>query len=164
MKLKAEEVLALCRQIHSSLSGMVIDEARDEWRIYWISGLCMLRTVGQVLDKVDSKLDPALSEVISSHWKRLKAEKEKNWIFWEFIERERDNILKEFELGAAPEPLMLISTDQIDSGVAPDLAQFMNHWELFTSEGLSAIDAFEEAILFWSEYIGSIKRDYKSQR
>jgi len=122
----------------------------------------MLRTVGQVLDKVDSKTDPKLARIIASHWSELKANRDANWIFWEFIDRERDNILKEFELGAAPEPLMLITNDDLEAGVAPDLTEIIRSQglELFTADGLTAIDAFEEAILFWSEYLKSIKAEF----
>lgn len=161
--LKAAEVLSLCRQIHFSLSTLDVDEERDEWRIFWIAGLCMLRTVGQVLDKVDARTSPLLAEVISEKWKTLKSDRDANWIFWQFIDKERDNILKEFQLGAVATPLVgLFSLDDLPD-VAPDLGELTGHihWELMTDDGMTAIDLFEEALLFWSEYLKSIENEFE---
>ena len=42
--------------------------------------------------------------VISQFWNKLKSDIDGNWIFFDFIEKERNNILKEFSFGATLPP------------------------------------------------------------
>lgn len=37
-------------------------------------------------------------------WARWQENRDANWIFWEFIENERNNVVKEFEFGFQTEP------------------------------------------------------------
>ena len=76
------------------------DEELREWRISWVAGVTLLRTIGHVLAKVDSTCSKDAQLHISQFWQRIQSDKNKYNIFWEFIERERNNILKAYEFGA----------------------------------------------------------------
>src|SRR6185312_1454897 len=66
----------------------------------YVAALALVRAVGHVLDKVDANENgprPGLSvDVAYAKWK---ANRDEHRIFWEFIEEERNNILKEYTFG-----------------------------------------------------------------
>ena len=64
----------------------------------------LLRAVGNVLDKVDQPgADRQIQVRIDEVWQRLKISTRPN-IFHDFIEAERNDTLKQYEIGAAPNP------------------------------------------------------------
>jgi hypothetical protein len=81
-----------------------IDDEHPEWRVYWFSGFVTLRAIGHVLHKVDAETNQRHRLVISQFWNKLKSDIDGNWIFFDFIEKERNNILKEFSFGATLPP------------------------------------------------------------
>ncbi len=70
-----------------------------EWRLNWVAGVALLRTIGHVLAKVDAKESERHSEEIAAFWRELKSHPTENEIFWEFIEKERNNLLKTYSFG-----------------------------------------------------------------
>ena len=70
-----------------------------EWRKKWIFAVVMLRTIGHVLKNVDSKKSNKIKLIIDENWNRWAKNKKDNWIFWEFILKERNNILKSYQIG-----------------------------------------------------------------
>lgn len=76
------------------------DEELSEWRLFWVAGVALLRTVGHVLVKVDAKVSPSHAEAVRTLWNRLQSDREASAIFWDFIEEERNNLLKTYSFGA----------------------------------------------------------------
>ncbi|WP_156179759.1 MULTISPECIES: hypothetical protein [Delftia] len=73
---------------------------QSEWfRISWFGIIGLLRSVGHVLDKVDSQISPSMAYAIRVKWAELQKSKPEPSIFWEFIESERNRILKSYEYG-----------------------------------------------------------------
>ena len=71
-----------------------------EWRVKWISAVVLLRAVGHVLDKVDGDNNDSLALAIQEAWRELQSTKPEPAIFWQFINDERNNILKEYLINA----------------------------------------------------------------
>jgi hypothetical protein len=71
------------------------------WRVHWAGALALVRSVGHVLHKVDGA-DPAVGQLITVAYQRWKSQKVKNAVFWDFIEAERNNILKEYRFNLHP--------------------------------------------------------------
>src|SRR5262245_12154749 len=94
--LKAWEPWEYTRRSLFELQNSDIDEEHPEWRTNWIAGVAMLRTVGHVLHKVDAKTSTTHRSLIESAWAAWKMNKDEHWIFFDFIEKERNNILKTF--------------------------------------------------------------------
>jgi hypothetical protein len=95
-ELRARSALADCRwalaQYSSELSGPPL-------RVAWIGIVTLLRAVGHVLHKIDSQHNSDVDQIVKelwSHWTSTKPEPE---IFWEFIESERNTVLKQYEFG-----------------------------------------------------------------
>lgn len=155
MTATARKVLADCKTAHNLLEAES-DTAR--FRVLWVSGVALLRSVGHVLQKVDSKRDPQIAGAVVAAWERWKVDREANAVFWEFIEEERNNILKEYEFGflSGPVNVLVTPSDEIftldDSLLCPVadgrfagedcrdiLAEGIAWWE----RELSAIDSYE---------------------
>jgi hypothetical protein len=88
-----------CVSILFELQNSDLDDDHPEWRISWIAGIALLRAIGHVLDKVDSIKSAKHKKAIARLWSSWKSDKSTNWIFWDFIEQERNNILKIFKFG-----------------------------------------------------------------
>jgi hypothetical protein len=97
--LRAREVLDDCR-----LALAMLEDETDlsRWRVHWGAALTLVRAVGRVLDKVDGEDDAidTLGRAAHARWKSNASEHE---IFPEFIERDRNTILKVFQFNVHPE-------------------------------------------------------------
>jgi hypothetical protein len=106
MALKAREVLADC----GNALDLLQEETRHEvFRLYWVAGVALARAVGHVLHKVDGEHDPTIGRAVASAYAAWKADKEANAIFWDFIEQERNQILKEYEVGFLAGPIDVVA-------------------------------------------------------
>jgi hypothetical protein len=77
-----------------------------DYRIEWVATVALLRAVGHVLRKVDGR-QPAARAAIDARWKVWQGDRETHEVFWEFIEKERNLVLKEYEIGStAPQYLL----------------------------------------------------------
>lgn len=115
------------------------DEELPEWRLNWVAGIALLRTVGHVLAKMDSKTSPQHSMVIDSWWRRIQADRMNSRIFWDFIEKERNNLLKTYSFGA----------------------RFVSHGEESPSiefgDGEDAFELFRQAVYWWRHQLMEIE-------
>jgi hypothetical protein len=94
--LRARIVLNDCRV---ALHWLEDDTEEVAFRIHWV-GLCaLLRAVGHVLQKIDGSISPVHRRTIDAHWEAWGACREEHAIFWDFIEGERNAVLKQYEVG-----------------------------------------------------------------
>lgn len=119
------------------------DEELPEWRLYWVAGVALLRTIGHVLAKVDAKSSAQHSRVIDGLWGRLKSDRESSWIFWEFIEKERNNLLKTYSFGAR------IEWD-VDGG------------HVISADGQDAFQLFRQAVYWWRYHLIELEENLLS--
>jgi len=100
MSLHAWEPYIFAVSLLFNFQHVECDEDHPEWRIYWFSGVVVLRSIGHVLHRVDSQVSARHRLIIDKFWTDINSSKDENWIFFDFIDRERNNILKEFSFGA----------------------------------------------------------------
>lgn len=98
--LKAWEPFWDCVSILFQFQNSDVDEECSEWRLFWIAGIALLRTIGHALAKSDAATSIEHKNMIDKLWDEWKSDPEHNAIFWEFIEQERNNLLKTYEFGA----------------------------------------------------------------
>ncbi len=102
MALQARSVLADYRNALDLLQ----DETRPEvFRLYWAAGVALTRAAGHVLQKVDGEQDASIKHAVPLAYAAWKADKQANAIFWDFLEQERNQILKEYEAGFLAGPI-----------------------------------------------------------
>jgi len=93
----ARDVLARCEYLLDELKAKPIGIA---WQAKLSGTIALLRSVGHVLNKVDAAASPAARAEVDRWWAAIKSTKSTPDIFWDFIEVERNLILKEGQLRA----------------------------------------------------------------
>ena len=116
------------------------DEELPEGRLHWVSGLALLRTVGHVLAKVDARTSPAHAEAVNGLWTKLKADRQSAAIFWDFIEEERNNLLKTYTFGAK------LSSDE-------------DGYFIEFAGGQDAFQLFREAVYWWRHQLKLLEKE-----
>src|SRR5688572_30822042 len=108
--LHARKVLVDCQRAHDFL-----EDETDEilFRLMWVAGIALARTVGHVLDKVDAKRDARLGKIIKAQFANWKANPSANLIFWDFIDDERNRVLKEYSVGFLSGPIPIVADGEI---------------------------------------------------
>jgi hypothetical protein len=108
--LYARRVLADCRRAHELLE---IETQEDRFRLLWVAGIALARAVGHVLDKVDGEQDNSLARIIRAKYASWKQHRSANSIFWNFIEDERNRVLKEYSVGFLSGPMNIVADNKI---------------------------------------------------
>lgn len=96
MTVTARKVLRDCEIAYEFLG---IEEDEKKFRLFWVSCVSLLRAVGHVLRKVDCANDEKLKAAVDTWWGSIKSDKSAHPIFHQFIDPERNNILKEYDVG-----------------------------------------------------------------
>jgi hypothetical protein len=126
-----------CIGILFQLQNSDLDDDHPEWRIYWVAGLALLRTTGHVLDKIDAGISEQHRRIIDATWDSWKRSRLENAIFWDFIEQERNNLLKTYKFG--------VEID--DDGL------------LHKESGRDGGQLFREAVYWWRFQLEKIEKD-----
>jgi len=73
----------------------------SEWKVIWIGACTLLRTSIDLF-QVDARscISQQIREEIHAEWNSIKQKKEHHRIFWEFLRKERNNIIHEYEWAA----------------------------------------------------------------
>ena len=152
MKLTARTVLRDCKSAHALLEDES-DEVR--FRLFWVAGVALLRAAGHVLQKVDAERSPAIRLQVERAYSQWKRDREANAIFWEFIENERNHILKEYEIGFLYGPIHM--------AVQPMVQTFSLDECLFCPiaagryAGEDGRDVMADAITWWEKQLNALE-------
>lgn len=151
---RARWVLEDCKYAAKELRE---NKSANTWRVRWITVISLLRAVGHVLYKVDSTSRQENEQAINNWWRMVKKNKEDNNIFWEFINNERNLLLKEYKTTAffteitksnwhTKEVITTINST-FDEGFYKDRLTF---------------EVVDEAIDWWENQLISIEADSKN--
>jgi len=155
----ARDVLQDCRVALALLES----ETRDsEWRVHWVAAVTLLRSVGHVLAKVDGGVNPnvrAAADSLFMEWKGTAPEHE---IFREFIEDERNNILKQYSFAVSEGPVELgIVFGEVDGSVTTEPVTILENIYRPMShgfyEGEDGRTLIEMAIDWWEQQLAAIE-------
>ena len=155
----ARTVLSDCRRAHALLEDC--DDA-EYWRIHWVAAISLVRAVGHVLRNIDGK-DSRIKRAASAAFDEWKQRRRENAIFWEFIEEERNLLLKEYRFGVDLRdeiPIIALSATGVDSdpklfSLDDNLYRPVHHGQWQSED---ARDVYAEAIAWWEEQLGDIER------
>lgn len=167
MTYAAREVLSDARL---ALDMLQIETDPDRWRVLWAGGVALLRAVGHILKNVDQKENVELAKIGNEAHRHWKSADPSHAVFREFIEEERNNILKEYRSKVHPlaEVPVVIQLTLVNSatGEVSRLEQTAEFDEnLFRplvegyGEGEDARDVFEEAIEWWERELTAIDQE-----
>lgn len=144
----------------------MLENERDEqrWRVLWVGAMALLRAVGHVLRKVDGET-PWQRMIIDAAYQRWSNERSEHTIFWNFIDKERNNILKEYSLNVldSGEVNLVVIGEGLDSGCAAHASPSVLNENLFRpvtgsfGAGEDARDVYREAVKWWDRELSRIE-------
>ena len=130
-----------------------LESKPDTFRVLWVAGIALVRTVGHVLQKVDSEKNYAVKTAVALIYAQWQSEKLNNAIFWDFIELERNQILKQYEFGFFEGPVSILvknETYRLD-----DLLFCPIKYGTFAGEDCR--DILKQAIDWWEQQLDLIE-------
>jgi len=155
-------VLAAARPLEDAQWALRrLEETNDatEFRVLWFATLALLRAVGHVLRNVDAAEDGATRAAVDTWWSEMKSDAGRHRIFWDFIEKQRNEVLKEYRIGYL-ERITALATDGeafvLDSPIYKPLLD-----EQFNAE--DARDIASDAIAWWREQLARIEQDIHAE-
>ena len=160
----ARQVFADCTL---ALEMLEAEQDLTRWRVHWAGALALLRAIGHVLRKVDGA-DLKVGRQIDFAYSRWKSQRAENAIFWEFIDQERNNILKEYQFNLHPlehvDVAVVMTVQQPETG---ELRQVPNVVPIGENiyrpvldgygEGNDARDVYQEALGWWDAELTAIE-------
>jgi hypothetical protein len=143
----------------------------EDFRTSWVAVVTLLRAVGHVLVKVDAKSNPRIAKVVKEEWDKLRVTKPEPRILWEFIEQERNNVVKLYQIGVnrgirikGPQiggEETFIEADHAKSrgsrGFSPG-AEFFSYIRSGSFAGRPECEVAREAIKFWEDFLDGIDK------
>lgn len=146
----ARRVLVDCRH---SLNLLQEEVQPDTFRVLWVAGISLARAVGHVLQKVDSEQNGAVKVAVAAAYSSWKSDKPSNAIFWDFIEVERNQVLKQYELGFFNGAVDILLESQVYR--LDDLLFCPIVYGSFAGEDCR--DILEQAIYWWEHQLALIE-------
>jgi hypothetical protein len=161
MTIAARQALEDCvAAVESLIDGV----QGGEWRRRWVLAIVLMRVVGHVLDKVDGEQSPKYRYAIDSWWLRLKTSKPEPPIFWQFIDEERNSVLKQYRTRAGQGvtvrvPTLYLNTKTGEQWSDPPLP-VLYHYLINSGpfEGRDQRDVLREAIEWWGCQLDAIDK------
>jgi hypothetical protein len=148
---RASVVLNDCRH---ALERLHDEKGEVGWRVQWIGAMALIRAVGHVLDD-EAKDDSLLKSVLRQKFKLQASDKAAKAIYWDFIKKERDLLLKEYRTSIYDGTGISLGIDA-DDGSSNLTEVFVLGENLFRpvldgyGEGEDARDIYLEAIEWWA--------------
>jgi hypothetical protein len=162
MTLTARLVLNDCRL---ALAHLENEPDQSNWRIHWVAAVTLLRIVGHVLDKVDGRENSQLRLAARRLYEEWKTGAE-HQIFREFIDNERNNILKEYQFGVSEGPIEILLSGETQSGPMPlQVVQISENIYRPMQDGVYAGEdgrtLIEDSIEWWEQQLSQIEQSLK---
>lgn len=138
---RVEELLAEFTRDDGEMRPLALYQAQH------LAMLAMLRSVGHVLNKVDAAT-PAKKTWLDERWSRWKSEP----IFRDFIELERNRLLKEYRGGIAPDDPAIVARGAAADPRYPagaSLVVAIDVARLRAPDGAGLVIRLREAVAYW---------------
>ena len=153
MTVAARRILSDCE---AALEMLEDEQDEQRWRVLWVGALALLRAVGHVLRNVDGQI-PQTRAVIDAAYGGWTAEHPEHLVFREFIEKERNNMIKEYRMNVldSSESCVAVFFGDSDGRYITDETPFVLDGNLFRpvmvgfGVGEDARDVYREAINWW---------------
>jgi hypothetical protein len=153
---EARRVLADCEAALEML-----EDERDEqrWRVLWVGALALVRAVGHVLGNVDGRIPEARDAIKAAYGSWKSKQRPEHLVFREFIDRERNNILKEYRMNVLDSSEVAVVAGDSEAGYTTDTLDenLYRPTEEGFGVGEDARDVYREAIGWWDEQLARLE-------
>lgn len=152
--MEARRVLADC---HVALQHADVAIEAAEFRVSWAALVALLRAVGHVLNKVDGERGGALKGAIETRWQLWQNERGANRIFWDFIEAERNSVLKAYEFGYREDDVEIERVAPDGTRVVHSNVPFISALRVGPFAGQPGLEVAREALAWWEHQLDAIE-------
>lgn len=136
---------------HKNLKAALKENSNHQQiRMTWIACLFHLRAVGHVLKKVDSARSKWIKLASDKAYDNCRSNRFENIIFWEFIELERNALMKEYSAK--------IFDQSIDPENSKQKITVVTNI-LIGTEVYTPLEAVNRAIEWWENYLDKVESD-----
>ena len=152
----ARIVLSDCRKVLGELKS---ETKPEDWSWKWAAFCALLRCIGHVLYKVDSKECEILRSINVEEWRVRKDAP----IFTEFIEKERNNILKQYKFSGRRYSGMSQGAwqrCQFQGAVPPVTYEISDG----TFKGQDPREVGAQALDWWNEYLDILDEEVRKKK
>lgn len=151
--MRAQVVLHDCRRALES-----VEDARNDqdFRVQWVALVALLRAVGHVLYKVDAATSASLRKAVDARWAEWQRDRSAHRLFWDFIECERNSVLKTYEIGVQPGDIdIVVQSSGVAKGFSLDECLFKPLLD-GPFAGEDGRDVAREAISWWEDQLAGL--------
>ncbi len=157
--LRAWQPWTECLSAFKYLSCLESPGEFQNWRIYWVGTLTLLKTIRDVLERVDKNQSKSHSKAIHDFLKEIATKKKLHPIYWDFICDERDNLVHEFSLSAKEHPVT--SYTMLDRGLT--YQQLVSKYGerkmiIWGEEGEDGLRLLEIALNWWEMHLRTVEQ------
>ncbi|MBS9721750.1 hypothetical protein JYU29_13755 [Tianweitania sp. BSSL-BM11] len=150
---KARLVLSDLRLAMRLFDEALIRNNKQEIRIQWITCLTLARAVGHVLKNKDVLRSEWLRNAIEKNFNKIKEDEFHNLIYWEFINKERNLLLKEY--GSA----LSLDNPEYKGGEHSEVRHL-----LIGDRSYSPTEALKAAACWWQHHISEVESNALAER
>ena len=154
----------------AALEDLRAEPTGHTFRCRWVGAIALLRAVGHVLKNRDRSTDTCAANAIDDAWKRLHAPETAEPIFSDFIEAERNNVLKTYRFAAKENVTVRPGNGQLTFGGGNKSASesgettYEHVLDDGPFEGSTPADAVALAIDWWRTYLDNIDAEASRRR
>lgn len=154
MELRAEVVLTDCRR---TIENLEAERSPELFRIWLVAAFALVRAVGHVLHKIDGEGSEEIRLAVKKFWDEWKKGEGEHRIFKDFIEHERNAILKTYEFNFDPDPRPIPFTDgkEVFQLENEDLFYVPADWGPYAGEDVREL--LGQACDWWSRQLARVK-------
>ncbi len=146
--LAARRALRDAYRARNEFSAALLSKNLAIIRLRWITAITILRAVGHTLLNIDASRSPALRSAIDTAWNDWITHRFQHLIFHEFIEKERNTILKEYRTSLFSLPPQ--------KSKSSDATEFYSSI-LIGDKSYSALEALNASIRWWETQLDHIE-------
>jgi hypothetical protein len=153
--LRARDVLL---DAEAALDAWEETEDAVRGRVFYAAVLMLLRAVGHVLHKVDVREHPEIAPLVAASFATWKEDPDEYPLFTEFIDPERNAILKEYEFGVGPEQVVGI-WENLQTGERGEMPipTKIYAYEDGPFAGEDVRDVARQAVEFWRDELDELE-------
>ena len=138
----------------------LLEECDDKrlFRIYFVTCITLLRTVGQVLVRksAEQRIRDAVTKVFNNH----KADNVADKIYFEFIKKERDIIVHEYDINLDCNDWEVVYPDGVDFGLF-NLGELYRPLTDLSFQGQDVRDLLGDGVKWWKTQLAEIEKELK---
>ncbi len=148
-----------------ALEQLDLVSTQQDWRFKWAGSIALIRAIGNIL-RNEGKENDLLAEAIRTRFRDHSAHRDRHRIYWKFIKRERDLVLKEYQSLVSEDEkigVFVLLGGKVQAAELVDACIFKRiedeEWIAAKGGQIDARDLYQEAISWWQTELDLIDHE-----